>query len=178
MDLYTENNGIVPTLHADGITLRPLVAADADAVVSALSQWPVTRWLTVVPFPFEREHAFYFISEVATQPDDAHWAIDLGNGLVGVISVKPDLGFWLHPDVQGQGLMTRAAEIAVRHYFSTTDENLVSGFHLGNEKSEAVLRKLGFENTHVETALQISTQIQIEVQRMELTYQRWEVANG
>lgn len=178
MDLYIENNGIVPTLHSEGITLRPLDAADTDAIVSALSQWSVTRWLTVVPFPFEREHALYFINEVASQPDDAHWAIDLGSGLAGVISVKPDLGYWLHPDVQGKGLMTRAAEIAIRHYFSTTDENLVSGFHAGNERSEAVLLKLGFENTHIETALQVCTQKQVEVQRMKLTNERWQATNG
>ena len=70
MDVYAENRRVVPELHQDGLTLRPIVRDDADAIVSALSQWRVTQWLINVPFPYSYKEAFNFIDKFAIVEDD------------------------------------------------------------------------------------------------------------
>ena len=174
MDLYAQDRNLVPTFHQDGLTLRPIVRDDADAIVSALSQWRVTRWLTNAPFPFGHENAIYFIDEIANAKGEPFWAIDRGSGLIGVISVKPDLGYWLHPEQHGKGMMTRAVAMACDHHFEGPSTELVSGHFLGNAPSRAVLKKAGFEDTHKEDAVQVSTQKTVVIQRMALTRQRWQ----
>ena len=45
-----------PTLEADGLTLRPWRASDADAVYAACQDPEIVKW-TTIPQPYEREHA-------------------------------------------------------------------------------------------------------------------------
>ncbi len=174
MDVYAENQSLVPELYRDGLTLRPIVRDDTDAIVSALSQWRVTRWLTNAPFPFGHKNAVYFIDEIANAKGEPFWGIDQGNGLIGVISVKPDLGYWLHPDHHGRGIMSSAVAMACDHHFEDPYGELVSGHFLGNEPSRAVLLKAGFEDTHQEEAIQLSTEKTVVIQRMTLTRDRWQ----
>jgi len=174
MDVHAENQSVAPKLHQGGLTLRPIVRDDVDAIVSALSQWRVTQWLTKAPFPFGRENAIYFIDEIANAKGEPFWGIDQGTGLIGVISVKPDLGYWLHPDHHGQGIMSRAVAMACGHLFDGPADELVSGHFFGNEPSRAVLLKAGFEDTHQEEAVQLSTQKTVLIQRMTLTRDRWQ----
>lgn len=174
MDVYAENRSVVPVFHQNGLTLRPVVRDDADAIVSALSQWRVTRWLTNAPFPFDHKNAVYFIDEIANAKGEPFGGIDQGNGLIGVISVKPDLGYWLHPDHHGKGIMSRAVTMACVHHFEGPYGDLVSGHFLGNEPSRAVLLKVGFEDTHQEEAIQLSTEKTVVIQRMTLTRDRWQ----
>ncbi|RYH03102.1 N-acetyltransferase [Salipiger sp. IMCC34102] len=57
MDLHDEDGALAPRLSTARLTLRPVVPADAPAIVAALSDWEVTRWLTLVPFPYTRADA-------------------------------------------------------------------------------------------------------------------------
>ena len=85
MDLHAEDGALGPTLRTDRLTLRPVRQTDAAAIVAALNVWDVTRWLSVVPFPYTPDDADYFITTVAGDPQRPHWAIDMDAGLVGQI---------------------------------------------------------------------------------------------
>ena len=88
--------------------------------------------------------------------------------------MKPDLGYWLHPDHHEQGIMSRAVTMAIVHHFEGPSSELVSSHILGNASSRAVLLKAGFEDTHKDEAIQIATQKSFVIQHMTLTRDRWQ----
>ena len=93
MDLYSENQNLMPVLDCDGFILWPLVEGDVDVSIAGLSQWSVTKWLTSVPWPFEAKHAREFITENAPSSDCPIWAIHDGGMMLGVVGADPNLGY-------------------------------------------------------------------------------------
>ena len=160
---------MTPTLATNRLTLRPLAASDAQALTKHLANWDVIKWLSAPPWPYTLEDAKWFIA----QNDPEHWAIEIGAELSGVISFHPDLGYWLAKEHHGKGLMSEAVAAVLDWRFSQSDETIVSGHFLGNEASQAILRKFGFKDTHIETQLSRPLGEDVEIQRMELTNERW-----
>ena len=77
--------------------------------------------------------------------------------------MKPDLGYWLHPDHHEQGIMSRAVTMAIVHHFEGPSSELVSSHILGNASSRAVLLKAGFEDTHTDCAMIVTTRIMVRL---------------
>ena len=177
MDLYIENNGVAPVLRTPRLTLRPFATSDRDRVVAALSNREVSRWLTGVPHPYGPADFDWFLGTFVPETHHLVWAIDAGDGIVGTVGVKPDLGYWLSADQHGKGYMTEAAGATVAWYFERRDAPLISGYHLGNAASANVLRKLGFRNTFVNDVATAQGQT-VRIQRMELTRSDWERVCG
>lgn len=161
----------VPVIKTRRLTLRPIVIEDAEAITRALSHWDVVQWLSAVPFPYSRDDATFFITEIV--PKNLSWAIDAGDGLIGVIGVKPDLGYWLDVAYHGQKIMSEAAHAVVAYYFSKSDETIVSGHFPDNAASRKVLKNLGFADTRIDDQLQVCTQDMVKIQRMALTKIDW-----
>jgi RimJ/RimL family protein N-acetyltransferase len=179
MDVHAENGEVtVPTLRTARLTLRPLASSDRAAMTDALSNWAVTRWLSQVPFPYTIADADSLIGMVQQNRDDAHWALDQGEGLIGLISVKPDLGYWLDQAHHRKGLMTEAARAVVTWYFTDRAAPVISGHFSGNVASRAILTGLGFTNTRTETITPVCADTPVTLQRMVLTRAAWDRANG
>ena len=162
-----------PILETQRLTLRPITLFDAADINAALNQPDVPGWLTNVPYPYTLSDAEDFIRDIAQDPDDPHWAIDAGAGLIGVISIGRELGYWLNADHHGKGYMTEAARAVVTYHFTQTDADLHSGYHLGNAASCNVLTKLGFVDTIVEEQIKVATGKPVNIQRMVLTKDSW-----
>ncbi len=160
-----------PVLTTRRLTLRPITMDDADAIVRAMNNWDVVQWLTAPPFPYAPADAAYFINEIA--PITTNWAIDAGDGLIGVIGVIPDLGYWLDAEFHGQHVMSEAAQAVVAWYFSQSEAPLVSCHYPENYASRAILLKLGFTDTGTTVQIQNCTQDSIVTQRMSLTKTAW-----
>ena len=90
----------VRILRTSDLILRPLELTDASAIPQALADWDVSRWMSAVPSPYTIDDAKYFITQIA--PKDTIWAIDDETDLIGVIGVKPNLGYWLRGDLAQQ----------------------------------------------------------------------------
>lgn len=161
---------MTPILTTERLTLRPLRRSDAPALVKHLAVWPVMRWLSSPPWPYTLNDA----EDFAGRREDAHWAIDDGTGLIGTISGRRDLGFWLASDRQGKGLMSEAVTAVLTLHYSRSDESVISGHMPGNDASRAVLLKHGFSDTHVEPLLSRPLGRTTDIQRMELTATRWQ----
>lgn len=161
----------VPVLRTSDLMLRPLELRDASAITDALADWDVSQWLSAVPYPYSTEDAEYFITKIA--PNDTIWAIDDGTGLIGVIGVKPDLGYWLRKELHGKGYMTQAADAAIAWYFSQAEADLPSGHFPDNIGSRAVLIKMGFTDTNLGRVLQTSTGKEVALQHMVLSRAAW-----
>lgn len=129
------------------LVLRPPAASDIPAIVAGLNDFEVTRYLTRVPYPYGEADAHWWLGTLKPPvPGAAHFTMELGaHGLVGVVGIENELGYWLDRRFHGLGLMTEACVALLDWHFAARPDHLVpSGAHQGNEASLNVQRKLGF----------------------------------
>lgn len=172
------SHAALPVLRTPRLSLRPLTDLDADAIVSGIGNFDVSKWLAVVPYPYASEDARAFIGKVrdAGKP---FWGVLDDEGLQGIVSLDDELAYWLARDVWGRGYGFEAAHAAVAHWFSeATAGDLMSGFFAGNERSGALLRALGFEFTEQVTRHARSFRQEVVSNRMRLTRARWSARQG
>jgi RimJ/RimL family protein N-acetyltransferase len=137
-------------IETDRLRLRRQQPADIPAIVAGLNDWEVARWLTVVPFPYTTADAESWIEQQKPSvPGAAHFAIERpGEGLIGVVSIDEDLGYWLSRAHHGHGYMTEAcAGLLEWHFNALPEDTVTSGYHIGNVASAVVQKKLGFIET-------------------------------
>jgi RimJ/RimL family protein N-acetyltransferase len=148
----------IPT---ERLLLRPLRAADAEALFALFANWEVIRWLSTPPWPYTLDDARSFVAaQMEPQASEVRYlAITLGGSLIGGIDARsnrpvgaparsPILGYWLGQPYWGRGYMTEAAHAFVRHLFaSTAGDTIYSGVLAGNTASLRVQEKLRFERT-------------------------------
>lgn len=147
-------------IETDRLLLRPIEVADGSRLVEALADWQVVKWLAVVPWPYTAEDADWFIGANAPggslrEGGERTWALsprDDPGRLLGVMGLGEELGYWLAADAWGRGLATEAARAVLAAHFDDPDAGVVtSGWFDGNERSERVLLKLGFEEVGLRT---------------------------
>lgn len=119
---------MLPILETPRLLLRPLELADAPEVERIFPQWEIVRYLNaIVPWPFPPGAALAHIRDGALPAMEAgeawHWTLRLRSApqlLVGRIhlarSETNNRGFWIIPELQGQGLVTEAV-VAVNDYW-------------------------------------------------------------
>lgn len=163
----------IPILTTGRLILRPPVAEDAQAIAGILNIWEVTRWLTVVPFPYGRVDAEEYLDRRLKSSNEPYWVIEISGETMGAISLSPDLGFFLAPSAHGNGYMTQAACAVLDWRFSLSDEDVVSGYLVGNDASSRVQQKLGFQRTHEEVVRQVSTGKSVTVIKTALAKPEW-----
>jgi len=116
-------------LESDRLRLRPFTEADVPRVVEACSD-PVTRhFLAGLPHPYTPAIARSYLADCVWQAATgakATWAIAdrdtdemLGNiavmDMLGINPTSGEIGYWMHPAARGQGIMTEAVRMVVRH---------------------------------------------------------------
>jgi RimJ/RimL family protein N-acetyltransferase len=137
-------------LHTERLILRPQTRDDIDGIAAGLGDFEVTRWLTVVPFPYTRRDAQEWVDRLTpVSTERAIFSIDLpGTGFIGTVTIMDELGYWLARLHWGHGYMTEAARALVGWYFAEKPASVIlSGAHEDNGASLAVQRKLGFVAT-------------------------------
>lgn len=147
-------------LRDDEITLRRPRAGDVDWIVDACRDPLNQRWLPLLPSPYEREHAEWWLRrahEVWADGSARAFVIEdhRTGGALGVIEVRlasepPDVGYWLAPGGRGRGAMTRALRLVVAHAFDDLGvERLELYTLLENVASQAVAERAGFARVGV-----------------------------
>lgn len=162
--------------------LRPPCDSDADRLYALFNNWEVIRWLDSPPWPYEPEHARFFISERnKPNPDFITAAIVLDDALIGMIDaiVKAastvqrergySVGYWIGQPYWGRGFMNEAAHSFIAHVFATIpDDAIFSGAFAGNAASLRIQEKLGFardgegmffSNPHKKEVLHVNTSL-------------------
>ena len=160
-----------PTLRTGRLVLRDLEAVDAAPIAAGISEWEVIRWLTAPPCPYRLADAEWFIAEAPGQ----HWALTLDDGtpLVGVISLKPDLGYWLTRGLHGRGLMREAAEAVLGWHFARAEDEVATGHLTGNVPSRRLLLRLRFADAERTEHFSNAHGRAVPVQRMTLAAAAW-----
>lgn len=143
----------------DRVTLRTYEQEDVPFLQRAYAN-PELRIPTGSPVKNQRE-----VKEWIEDDDDDRFVVcldgeDAGGGppeegdveRIGEVSVsdadwrRPDLGYWLVPDVHGQGYGREAVALAVDYVFRTYDHPAVGAVaYEFNDASRGLLESLGFE---------------------------------
>ncbi|MCV0429886.1 MAG: GNAT family N-acetyltransferase [Roseibium sp.] len=145
----------LPDLRTGRLLLRPVRPDDLAGIARQIGDIDVAKMLTTVPHPYAIEDAKAWFDQTAAQRrgGERAFAIDNGDGLVGVVSVgrsegKPEFGYWLGKDHWGKGIMTEAGRAALAWHFGCFPElPVMSGALDENRASLNVLSKLGFSET-------------------------------
>ncbi len=159
------------TILTERLLLRPPVAADAAAIQHAVNDEEVTRWLSQVPYPYSVADAEDFI---ARQTSGKTFLMCRDQEVVGCIGTQGEFGYWLGRAHWGQGLMTEAARAVLEWHFAGGGDRLLSGHALGNERSRAVLLKMGFVDTEIVDRTHKITGVVRRQQVMQLSAEQWE----
>jgi RimJ/RimL family protein N-acetyltransferase len=168
----------VPTLRTSRLVLQAPRLRDARVVTKALNNFAVSRWLTVVPFPYGITDAQWFIQE-CERGAFAAWFIRADDDFVGAIGLDDGLGYWLAQDVWGNGYAYEAARAVVAHHFGDgAASDLNSSYFEGNMASQHVLTKLGFIDAGAKTHFSKARNGEVAARRMLLTRQVWEKSHG
>ncbi|MFC9390998.1 N-acetyltransferase [Streptomyces venezuelae] len=144
------------TLTTDRLRLRTFVPEDAD-VVYAICQDPAIRRWTVVPDPYTRQDAEFFLNRLVPDGwrDDTEYAFAVeplaGGPLLAAVSLSSrgmgvwEVGYWLAGEHRGSGYMTETVR-AVAHWAFTGlgCTRLLWRAEIGNAGSRAVAERVGF----------------------------------
>lgn len=162
-----------PRLTTPRLDLRPLERGDIPAIVEGVGNYDVARWLSTVPYPYAPSDAEDFLAGRVSN-DGHHWAIDAGDGLVGVVSITNELGYWLARPAWGGGYGFEAVRAAVANWFSNpANDHLDANYFDGNEKSARLLSCLGFRKTRSEHRWARPLNQEVTSHRMRLTRAAW-----
>lgn len=161
-----------PVLRTPRLTLRPFALGDAPAIMRGIGNWDVVRWLSVVPHPYDEADALNYIASLTETGEEA-WAICDETGLIGGISIGDELGFWLARPAWRKGYGLEAANAVISHWFKAGGGDLKSGCFVGNHRSEAVLRALGFRQTGRSQRHSVALSQEVEGLDFVLTREAW-----
>jgi len=159
------------------LTLRRYARRDAARVAVLIGEWDVARWLLHVPYPYAEADAHTFI-ERSQQAGPHIYAITLKDTVIGGISIKDELGYWLGKAFWGKGFATEAARALIQRYFAGRSDDLRSGYIIGNWASCNVLTKLGFAKTHVKELHCAALNKPVRVQKMILSSDALQACQG
>jgi RimJ/RimL family protein N-acetyltransferase len=138
------------------LRLRAHTAADVEPAYRMCLDPEFQRW-TTIPVPYERRHAEdYVLDKIPAGWREGGmwaWAIEWDGEFAGTIDLRDgrgqggEVGFGAAPWARGQGVMTRATKLVVRHAFDVFGWDLVIWrAFVGNWGSRRVAWKAGFRD--------------------------------
>ncbi|MEV4940155.1 GNAT family N-acetyltransferase [Streptomyces zaomyceticus] len=144
------------TLTTERLRLRNFVPEDLEAVYASCQDPDIRRW-TVVPDPYTRQDADFFVHRLVPDGwrDDSSYAFAVeplaGGPLLAAVALTGrdtgvwEVGFWLRAEHRGSGYMTETVR-AVAHWAFTGlgCTRLVWRAEIGNVGSRAVAERVGF----------------------------------
>ncbi|MEU0404860.1 GNAT family N-acetyltransferase [Streptomyces sp. NPDC006197] len=144
------------TLTTDRLRLRTFVPEDVDTVYAVCQDPAIQRW-TVVPSPYRREDAEFFLNRLVPdgwrEDKEYPFAVEPldGGPLLAAASLHDrgagvwEVGYWLAPEARGQGYMTEIVRALAHWAFTGLGcTRLIWRAEVGNTASRAVAERVGF----------------------------------
>lgn len=139
-------------VRGDSVDLRTVEKEDVEFLQAGVNHPDVRRYVGgEVPYNRERYEDEWF--ETISDGDGVHLLVCDGDDRLGDVSLAPiddrrgwaNLGYWIHPESQGEGYATEAARLVVTHGFEQLRLHRISATIVAsNEASTRVVEKLGF----------------------------------
>lgn len=148
-------------LESARVRLRPFKEEDLPRIAEACGDSLTRHFLAALPHPYTVATARAYVEDCVWQSATgakATWAVAdpsndelVGNiavmDMLGVTPTSGEIGYWMHPDARGRGIMTEAARLAVDHAFAADGldrRRLVLYAAADNRASNAVAEAAGF----------------------------------
>ena len=141
-------------LVTERLILRPLVFKDAEDIAENLNNINVSRYLSIVPYPYNLKNAKEFIKITRKSRNFFAIALKSSEKVVGIIVLmnvdsyvkKADIGYWLGEKYWRQGIAAEALLAIVKFAFSKLKlVRLQATVAIKNKSSVKLLRKAGFK---------------------------------
>jgi RimJ/RimL family protein N-acetyltransferase len=160
-------------LRGEDLLLRPPRVDDAGAIVAACSDEEILRYIPLMPVPYVRADAEWWIDRAGQAWRDGSACpfaiVDAGSGaLLGAIEIRPrrgDIGYWIAPEARGRGVATRALGLVCEW---RAERPLWLVTHPDNIGSQRVAEKAGFRRVGLQPHEPIFRDGTTEAVRFEL----------
>ncbi len=152
-----------PVLTGSSVVLRPLRETDVPRIVEACTDERTSYWLGRMPVPYSAADAAAWLEttiEGAAAGTKITWALadPASDDLLGAINIfdlvpgaEGEVGYWAHPVARGQGVMTEATRLVVRHAFEDLDLRIVRAVAaVDNAASRRVIEANGLRLSGIE----------------------------
>jgi ribosomal-protein-alanine N-acetyltransferase len=141
-------------IQTERLILRPFRLGDVDDVLAYARDPEWSRYLRLLPRPYEREHAEQFVARQLLLDPTSHpaWAVTLTGSVIGGVNLRfafehrsVEIGYSIARSQWNRGIGTEAARAAVDAAFTTHLElnRLFARADVENVGSHRVLEKLG-----------------------------------
>ncbi|MDR3255508.1 MAG: GNAT family N-acetyltransferase [Synergistaceae bacterium] len=148
-------SGIFPVLRTEEFTLRELTNSDLEAISSIWGSPKVTEELGRGPFSHDESVQMLYVLRSLWENDAGiRWGVEREGKLIGTCGFhnmnnsakRGELGYELGYEFWGRGLMRKALRPVCDYGFNIMRFERIEAFlNLDNERSSALLKKLGFE---------------------------------
>lgn len=148
--MTTLKDRLPATIRTERLVLTAPTMAHAPEIARLANNKNVHKWMARLPFPYEQKDAEFFIQHVVPSKEEACFAIEAENRLLGIAGLTfahdqvPELGYWLGESHWGQGYASEAARALVEAARAAGASALRSRALKENLGSRNVLRKAGF----------------------------------
>ncbi len=141
----------LPEIRTPRLRRRGLVAADGLPIALYAGDRRIAEQTRSIPHPLPEGAAQAFVARMLSPARDRDvWAIDAGEGLIGLISLKPlgqgqsQIGYWVAPQAWNTGIASEAvrALVAANPHAART---LFAEVFQDNPASARVLTNAGFD---------------------------------
>ena len=174
----------VPVLSTERLELRPATLAAAPEIQAAFPRWERVRYLNgAIPWPYPDDGALSYLRDVAIPGMEAGtswtWTVrqlaEPGR-LVGAIGLydapNNNRGFWLVPEVRGQGLATEASTAVTDFWFESLGRPVLRvPKAVANAASRRISVRQGMRVVGLEERDHVSGRLPAEI--WELTAEEW-----
>lgn len=154
-------------IETERLIIRPLELRDADAIFNHCRDGSVARFTARIPDPYPVLAVELYILSVragaGNRASFAYAVTERDNGaLVGACGIFKrnaaathwEIGYWVGPEAQGQGIATEAAtSVIAAAQLDLAPRRIIAGHFEDNPGSGRVLEKLGFTYTGETTRL-------------------------
>ncbi|TDD59105.1 N-acetyltransferase [Kribbella antibiotica] len=122
-------------LSSSRLQLREWRSDEAQRISTARTNQATAHFLPFIPQPFTVEDVQFWLKDMAEQRAAGtrfNWCVadaatDLGLGNLTLFRMEEgsgELGFWLHPDAQGRGVIVEAIELVAHWFFAAGHQRL------------------------------------------------------
>lgn len=140
-----------PTLTTPRLRLRPFREADAEDLHQILGDPVTMQYWSDHYETLEDTAAFVRAVAHADPATTCDFVIEYEGRAIGKAGMwkLPEIGFFLHPVLQGKGIMREALTAIIPHLFATYGmDALTADVDPRNDASIGLLTSLGFRETH------------------------------
>lgn len=137
------------------LILRPGTKKDVKDVVEGINNLNVSRWLLVVPYPYKRKDALFWINICKkNKKKEHHYMIELKSEkkIIGGIGIQDihkqcqsaQVGYWINEKYHGQGYGSEALNAVLKFAFEKLRfRRIEAAVFVGNPSSGKLLEKFG-----------------------------------